>query len=74
MITLFTFVNLRFLISGKSSKDTSFIDLSDLSLNLFLSDKLLELDFSLQLFSEQTQSFPFLSDSCCLESLSLKSN
>ena len=35
MITLFIFLNLRFLISDKWSRDVSLIDLTDLSLNLF---------------------------------------
>ena len=53
MTTLFTFLNLRFLISDKRSGESSFMDLSDLSLNLFSSVKLLELDFSLQLSSDK---------------------
>ena len=47
MITLFTFLNLKLLISDKGSRDASFMDLSDLSLNLFLSAKLSEHNFLL---------------------------
>ena len=53
MTTLFTFLNLRFLISDKRSGEASFMDLSNLSLNLFSSAKLLELDFLLQLSSDK---------------------
>ena len=74
MITLFTFLNYRFLISDKGSRDASFMDPSDLSPNSLSVAKLSELDFLLQLLSEQTKSFPFPSSSCCLESLSLKNN
>ena len=35
MITLFIFLNLRFLIFDKWSRDVSLMDLTDLPLNLF---------------------------------------
>ena len=44
MITLFVFLNRRFLNSDKGSRDASFMDLSDLSLKSFSSAKLSELD------------------------------
>ena len=74
MITLYTFLNLRFLISDKGSGDASFMDASDLSPNSLPVAKLSELDFLLQLLSEQTKSFPFPTGSYCLESLTLKNN
>ena len=40
MITLFMFLNLRFSISDEGSRNPSFMDLSNLSLNLFSSAKL----------------------------------
>ena len=52
MITLFTFLNLRFLISDKESRGASFMDPSDLSPNSLSVAKLSELDFLLQLLSE----------------------
>ena len=52
IITLFMFLNLRFLIPDKGSREASFMDFPDLLLNLFSSAKLSELDFVSQVFSE----------------------
>ena len=52
MITLFTFLKIRFLISDKGSRDASFMDPSDLSPNTLSVAKLSELDFLFQLLSE----------------------
>ena len=46
------FLNLRFLIPDKGSREASFMDFPDLLLNLFSSAKLSELDFVSQVFSE----------------------
>ena len=59
MITLFMFLNRRFLISDKTSRDASFMDLSDLSLKLLSPAKLSDLDFFLQLFSEVLRNFRY---------------